>query len=124
MSVRSLPNKGQVGIYTTGPNSSSTGPTVVFDAKNPVVTDVNGVLGQTTYANLVPNNTTANFSDLSTNTAANNSPVMFVVRRFILEDKIDFETNTGRGRYNLQRTEAIPAGTTGFNGDTGMEVNK
>lgn len=85
MRVRSLPTDGQANsIHTTGTNTSSgTIPTQTFVYDKPMVFDKNGVMGVTSYSNLVPNNTTINF-----NSTTNASPAMFVVKRFRLVDDV------------------------------------
>jgi len=81
--VRNLPNDGQSNsVYTTGANTTSgTNPTVTFVAGRPLVSDINGVVGQTTFGDLVPNNTT--LSNFNTTT---NSSSMFMIKRFELND--------------------------------------
>lgn len=107
--VQSLPNDGQANaIYTTGTDTNSgTTPTVTFNAGRPLVTDVNGIVGKTNNADLVPNNLTTGFA-LSDGTIDNTSTAMFVVKRFTV---IDNNPVPGDGKYS----------TNGF--DTNMNVN-
>lgn len=125
--VRSLPNDGAPNaIYTTGTNTNSgTNPTQTFVAGRPAVVDANGVIGKTTYGELVPNSsTTTNFN--STNTSSS----MFVVRRYHIVDNLGTPitrdasgniTSGILGRYHPDRTSQPSDGV--FNGDTGMDVN-
>lgn len=116
--VRSLPNDGDTNaIYTTGTNTNSGAtPTQTFVAGRPLVADANGVMGKTTFGELVPNNTAgANFNTTNLSTS------MFVVRRFNLNDNLG--TTTVLGRYHPDRP-IIPEDGITFNGDTGMEVGK
>lgn len=112
--VRTLPNSGETNsIYTTGPNSSTNTPTQTFNAGRPMVTDANGVMGITTFSDLVPNSTLGATAFNTTNT----SSAMFVVKRFNLMDDVGGTI----GRYHPNYAGGTTAGI--FNGDTGMKVS-
>ena len=101
--VRKLPNDGEVGIYTIGQDTNSgTSPTQTFKASKPMMVDANGVMGTTTYGNLVPNS--QQFGTVPA-VIPDSFNAMFVVKRFTLTDN------------------AVGAGTYATSGmDTGMSV--
>ncbi|SFN74417.1 hypothetical protein SAMN05421594_4080 [Chryseobacterium oleae] len=80
--VRSLPNTGTANsIYTTGTDAhSGATPTQTFTGTTPLMINTNGVLGTTTFSNLVPNNTAPNFN------TTNTSGAMLVIKRFTIGD--------------------------------------
>ena len=104
MRVRELPKNGE-GIYTTGPNSTTTTKTGVFAAGRPLVSDTNGVVGQTTTSDLVPN---SNVFGGATPDTSNTSAAMFMVKRFTVTDDV----GGLNGKYSVN----------GF--DTGIPVNQ
>lgn len=74
MRVRTIPN--DKAIYVDGTGTSKT-----YTAVSPVVVSDNyNVVGRTTKADLVPNNTTSGFN------TSDNSTAMFVIRRFKIGD--------------------------------------
>ncbi len=71
--VRALPNAGATNsIYTNGTNSSTPTASQTFNAGRPMVTDGNGVMGITTYGDLVPNSTVGATFNTNNNSAAVN----------------------------------------------------
>lgn len=85
--VRSLPNDGAPNsIYTTSANTNSGAtPTQTFKANRPLVSDANGVVGQTTTGDLVPNNTLTGFGNTTT---PDSSKAYFVMKRYSLKETI------------------------------------
>ncbi|SFN74439.1 hypothetical protein SAMN05421594_4081 [Chryseobacterium oleae] len=99
--IRSLPNTGVANsIYTTGTDTHSrTSPTQTFTAATPLLMNNDGVVGRTTFSDVVPNNTTpSGFNSLDASTS------MMVIKRFTIGDWA-----SGQG------------GNLGF--DTGMSVS-
>jgi len=69
--IRSLPNGATNAIYTTGTNTNSGAtPTQTFTGLFPVLADANGILGRTSSAELINNNTATGFNTTNTSTAA------------------------------------------------------
>lgn len=106
MRVRTIPNHGT--SYVDG-----TGATKTYTAVSPVViSDSYNVVGRTTKADLVPNNTTSDFD------TTDNSTAMFVIKRFKIGDWPSASGNAGTalGVYtpnpDTSKPPILVAGTT------------
>lgn len=81
--VRSLPEEGTAGIYTTGTNTAAANANQTFTPTKFVVADENGVLGVSTTQQL---GDIATGSDATNATTDNNSTAMFVKKRYSAGD--------------------------------------
>ena len=113
--VRVLPNDNtEKAIYTRWTNTSSSTLSETFIAARPLVVDTNGIMGTTTFGDLVPNNTTE--PDFNTTNASSS---MFVVRRFLLDDTVDTDADVPQDVVPLNATGIFSI--KGYN--TGMKVD-
>ena len=121
--VRVLPNDNtEKAIYTRGTNTSSSTLSETFIAARPLVVDTNGIMGTTTFGDLVPNNTTE--PDFNTTNASSS---MFVVRRFLLDDTVDTDADDPQDVIlppDPDDPDSVPEGIFSIKGyNTGMKVD-
>lgn len=100
--VRSLPEEGTAGIYTTGTNTAAANANQTFTPTKFVVADENGVLGVSTTQQL---GDIATGSDATNATTDNNSTAMFVKKRYSAGDwPSGIDRNTG---FSTDKWDAI-----------------